>query len=1691
MKGLSFSCLPFQGLIVATNRSLKAKKQRVVSVIYAAITTAVCLFPANAQTNEWTWMGGTKTPALATFGTLGVPSASNFPSNRHAAVNWTDSQGNLWMFGGDGFDASGKPGYLNDLWEYNPSTNEWTWMGGSNNASNFGTAEGVAGTLGTPSTQNIPQGRFGAIGWTDQDGNLWLFGGNNYTGKFNYYNDLWRYNPSTKEWTWMSGVNAESCTNCTQSGVYGSQGVAAPGNTPGSRMNTVSWTDKNGNLWLFGGYGLDSAGTLGDLNDLWRYSPSTNQWTWIAGSTTVVCTNRCGRFGVYGTKGIAAAANLPGSREQASAWTDSNGSFWLFGGLGADSAGTYGLLNDLWKFDPNTNEWTWISGADTYPSSCTTPLLGQCGAAGIYGTLQVPSASNSPGARTLGAGWADGNGNLWLFGGDGIDSVNKWGYLNDLWEYSTSTNRWTWMGGSNTVSCFSTYCGQPGVYGTLGTPGMTNVPSGRDDMAKWVDNKGNLWLFGGSGVNVTGTWNYFQDLWRFQPNSNNLPLAATPTFSPTPGTFTSIQTVTIEDTTPGSTIYYTINGNTSVFQYTGPIPVTSSQTIQAIAVADGYATSLLANAAYTIQVTPAPSPTFNPSSGTYASGQTVSLSDAVSGATIYYTTDRSVPTVNSAVYTSPITVSSSGVVRAIAAADHYSNSAISSAVYTIGSTDASGQWAWIAGSRAANQSGVYGTLQTPATGNSPGARDGAVSWTDSRGNFWLFGGKGYDSTGNQGYLNDLWMFNPSTQLWSWMGGSNAIPCFVNLGVKTCTGAPNVYGTLGTPAAGNTPGARTGATAWTDNSGKLWLFGGFGVGTWGGPYGALATSPGEANDLWRYDPATNQWTWMGGTNLVGEAGKYGGLGIPGSSNVPGGRYNAASWVDHDGNVWLFGGTGRDGGDFVVTLNDFWKFNPAAMQWTWMGGSELVGPLLTSQNANYGTLGVPAAENIPGSRAGAAAWTDKDGNLWLFGGVGSTSKGNLNDLWRYNISTQQWTWMAGADTPYCPYDPFVGLNSCSSQPAVYGVLGVPAANNTPSGGSGFAEWTDQQGNFWLLGGSGSDITGQDDGFHLGLTNALWVFNPSINQWSWMGGDYAASNCSFQIIIPIPFVVCDGAQGFSAGQGVFDVGNAPSARSGAVSWTDKSGNLWLFSGAGTDLSSTPIRTSDLWEYQPSTVTFPPAATPIFSLVPGVYTASGQITMSNGMPNATIYYTTDGTSPTPSSSRYTGPITLSSSQTIQAIATAPGYRNSGLQRANYILPTSLSAPVFSVPSGTYTTIQTVAVSSPSPGATITYNTYVSGVQSGSFTYTGPITLSSSVSLRAIAVATGYFVLDGIAANYGPTIVSPQSSADYTINLPQATAPTFNLASGHYTTPQALVITDTTPGAVIYYTTDGTAPTLMSNVYSSPISISTSTTVQAMAVATGYKSSSVSSVALVFPPAATPTFSVPSGTYTSVQTVTISDTTPSATIYYTTNGTKPTTSSTVYTGPITVSSSQTIQAIATASGYSISPVASVQYTVNLPPADFSVTASSSSLVIEAGQSSSFSLTLTPLNGFNSVVSFSCSGLPAGASCSFSPATVTPNGGPITTTVTVNTSPTAAVRKFGEGSLAPIFLAMTFGWFRRRGSRLRTQVLLLLCAVSSLMLSGCGGGGSAPSSGRQPATVTLVATAGAVQRTTTVSLTVE
>jgi len=355
---------------------------------------------------QWTWEGGSSVdlqPSRArgvggTYGTMGVASPSNYPGSRNSATSWTDGQGNFWLFGGEGFDSTGDDCWLNDLWRY--SSGEWTWMSGPDVCVGLG-SPGVYGTQGVAAPGNVPGGRLGANSWTDAQGNLWLFGGqgeSSTTGS-GALNDLWKY--SGGQWTWMSGSNL-----INQYGAYGTLGVAASGNVPGARQWAVTWIDKSGNLWLFGGEGNGSPGNGGDLNDLWKYNPGNGQWTWMGGSDIGSQT------GIYGTQGVAAPGNIPPGRDNAVAWTDAQGNFWLFGGYAFTSLD---VLNDLWEY--SGGQWTWVSGSNLPDEP------------GAYGTKGVSSPSNVPGAREGSVSWIDPSGNLWLFGGEGS------GELNDLWVY--------------------------------------------------------------------------------------------------------------------------------------------------------------------------------------------------------------------------------------------------------------------------------------------------------------------------------------------------------------------------------------------------------------------------------------------------------------------------------------------------------------------------------------------------------------------------------------------------------------------------------------------------------------------------------------------------------------------------------------------------------------------------------------------------------------------------------------------------------------------------------------------------------------------------------------------------------------------------------------------------------------------------------------------------------------------------------------------------------------------------------------------------------------------------------------------------------------------------------------------------------------------------------------------------------
>ncbi len=550
--------------------------------------------------------------------------------------------------------------------------------------------------------------------------------------------------------------------------------------------------------------------------------------------------------------------------------------------------------------------------------------------------------------------------------------------------------------------------------------------------------------------------------------------------------------------------------------------------------------------------------------------------------------------------------------------------------------------------------------------------------------------------------------------------------------------------------------------------------------------------------------------------------------------------------------------------------------------------------------------------------------------------------------------------------------------------------------------------------------------------------------------------------------------------------------------------------------------------------------APAPVISPSGGTYNGPQQITITDTVSGASIYYTTDGSTPTTGSTKYNGAFQLSTDATVQAIASASGYLQSAVTSASYNFNTQTSQPQFSPAAGSYTTTQTVTISDSTPGAAIYYTTNGSTPTTGSTKYTAPITVAGNAVINAIAVLSGLtnsnvasasytiqpngteinfgngfggavgLTFNGSATNvddtrlqlttglanqagsafyntptniqaftadfsfqlsnavadgftftmqnvaptaiggnggslgYGPNpntgttggiaksvaikfdffnnngegtdstglyvngvaptvpavdmtssgvlinsgdainahmtydgvnlimtltdiVVNKTFTHTFPINIPSTIGgnlayigftgassagsssqkilswtltsqpgsvtqtPTFSPGGGSFATAQQVTLSDGTAGAVIYYTIDGSIPNTSSSVYSSPISVdSGSVTIKALAQASGLAASSVASAtySIQLAPTATPTFSPGTGTYTSAQPVTIADATPGAVIYYTTNGSAPTTSSAVYSGAISVSANTTLEALAVAPGFAQSAVTSAVYVI-------------------------------------------------------------------------------------------------------------------------------------------------------------------
>lgn len=297
-----------------------------------------------------------------------------------------------------------------------------------------------------------------------------------------------------------------------------------------------------------------------------------------------------------------------------------------------------------------------------------------------------------------------------------------------------------------------------------------------------------------------------------------------------------------------------------------------------------------------------------------------------------------------------------------------------------------------------------------------------------------------------------------------------------------------------------------------------------------------------------------------------------------------------------------------------------------------------------------------------------------------------------------------------------------------------------------------------------------------------------------------------------------------------------------------------------------------------------------------------SNRIIMNCATAGASIFYTTNGTTPTENNTQYTGAITVDHNCIVKAIAAKDGYDNSGV--ATYQVDWfKVATPTFS-----YNNLK-LTISTATEGATIYYTTdgsTPSTTNANAQVYSAPISFSSNTTVKAIAVKADFNNSD--VATYSIII------DDVTCQAPQITR------SG---TTNSIIMTCATSGATIYYTTDGTTPTNGSTRYSGPITVDHNQTIRAIAMKDGMFNSTQSQFDVDWFKVATPTFS-----YNNLQ-LTISTTTVDAIIYYTTDNSNPLANlakAIRYTAPIRLEADATVKAVALKTDFSNSDVATYEF---------------------------------------------------------------------------------------------------------------------------------------------------------------------
>ena len=383
-------------------------------------------------------------------------------------------------------------------------------------------------------TYEYPGSRSGGATWVDSENNLWIFGGEghdkNPTENSHYLNDLWKFESQTLRWHLITQSNGsqshfpKSRKYACACGVEGIAFVVFGGEKedgevlddtwvfdikhshwlsiknqlhPTSRSQAVSWCVEQ-DFIIFGGY--DKI-TKNDVfhSDIWLFSMKSLTWKYIHSKNE--------------NSKHSSAKDIPSGRTSSLTWRFGNNTLYMFGGTILNVAKPKSkkkIVSELWMLSIPKFKWTLLHGKNTMNH------IGHYSAAGFT------NAKNIPGSREQAAGWIDQQGNLWMFGGKGIESENDATivmktdikFLSDVWMFDISEQCWIYvMGPPNTVA-------HP-VYGTRGHHSDLAFPGARAEAVAWSNGRV-AYIFGGHGYDGRHKVSYLNDLWELRNYGENL-----------------------------------------------------------------------------------------------------------------------------------------------------------------------------------------------------------------------------------------------------------------------------------------------------------------------------------------------------------------------------------------------------------------------------------------------------------------------------------------------------------------------------------------------------------------------------------------------------------------------------------------------------------------------------------------------------------------------------------------------------------------------------------------------------------------------------------------------------------------------------------------------------------------------------------------------------------------------------------------------------------------------------------------------------------------------------------------------------------------------------------------------------------------------------------------------------------------